>query len=127
MFNPWKRFLIFAVFLIAADAAPSGPRQTKNLNDVNILLIREKKSMKSDLEERAVCKFNVEGEEDGESKIKYENVKCVNEVFGNCEQLETSLTLPSGRSLTIKSACVFVNKTVSSELARSKEAPPIVM
>lgn len=82
--------------------------------------------MMSDLQERAVCKFSVESEEDDVSKIKYENVKCINEVFGNCEQLETSLTLPGGRSLTIKSACVFVKKTVASEQARTTEEPPVV-
>jgi hypothetical protein len=125
MYNPLKWFLLVAVFLPAAKAAPSASRET-NLNNANILLNRGKWSMTSDLQGRAVCKFSVESEQDYDSKIKYENVKCINEVLGNCEQLKTSLTLPSGRSLTIKSACVFVNKTVSSEQAQSLEEPPVV-
>jgi hypothetical protein len=125
MHNSWKWFLLVAVFLLAAEAAPSASRDSFYMNDASLRWNHEKRSITSDLQERAVCKFSVENEEDADSKIRYQHVKCINEVFGNCEQLVTSLTLPSGRSLTIKSACVSVNKTVSSELAKEKTEPPV--
>jgi hypothetical protein len=127
MYNQWKLFLIVAmsVFAIITEAAPYSSRDSF-LNDEGLLLTREQRSLVSDLQQRAVCKFDVESEVDAESKVKYENVRCVNEAFGNCEQLVTSLTLPNGRSLTIKSACVFVNKTVPSEQAQRIEEHPKV-
>ena len=66
----------------------------------------------------------METEVDADSQIRYENVKCIYEAFGDCEQLETSLTLASGRSATVKSGCVSVNKTAPSELAARREKPP---
>jgi hypothetical protein len=49
-----------------------------------------KHSLISDLRERAVCKFDVENEVDVDPQIMYENVKCINEAFGDCEQLVTT-------------------------------------
>jgi hypothetical protein len=128
MYNQRKLFVIVAVSLCAfiTEAAPYYSRDFF-WNDEGFLVPRERRSMVSDLQQRAVCKFDVESEIDADSRIKYENVKCIEEAFGNCEQLETWLTLPSGRTLTIKTACVFVNKTVSSQLAESKDKRPRVM
>lgn len=128
MYNQWKLFLIVAmsVFALIAEAAPYSSRDSF-LNDEGLFLTREERSSATDLQRRAVCKFDVQSEVDADSRVKYENVRCVNEAFGNCEQLETSLTLPSGRSLTIKSACVFVNKTVPSQQAQRIEERSKVM
>jgi hypothetical protein len=127
MYNQWKSLLIVAisVFALVTDAAPS-PRDSL-LNDKELFVTRGQRSVVSDLQQRAVCKFDVQSELDADSDIKYENVRCVEEVFGDCEQLRTSLTLPNGRTLSIKSACVFVNKTASSQRAQSKEGDAIVM
>jgi hypothetical protein len=127
MYNQWKLFFIvsMSVFAIITEGAPYSSRDAF-LNDQGLLLTRGQRSLVSELQQRAVCKFDVESEVDADSKVKYENVRCVNEVFGNCEQLVTSLTLPNGRSLAIKSACVFVNKTVPSEQAQRIDEPPKV-
>jgi hypothetical protein len=121
-----NKILLVAVAVMASDAAPVAS-PVSYLNDVSVSLNSGKQSPISDLQKRAVCKFDVETEVDADSQIRYENVKCVNEAFGDCEQLETSLTLANGRSLTIKSGCVCVNKTVSSELAQKQVKPPPVM
>jgi imidazoleglycerol phosphate dehydratase HisB len=115
--------LLFAAAVLASDAAPV-TSTASYFNDVNIPMDHGKEYLISDLQDRAVCKFEVETEVDADSQIRYENVKCIYEAFGECEQLVTSLTLHSGRSLTIKSGCVFVSKTVSSEPAKRKEIPP---
>jgi hypothetical protein len=121
-----NKILLVAVAVLTSDAAPVASRLSE-FNDVNISLDRGEQFLISDLQERAVCKFDVETEVDADSKLRYENVRCINEAFGDCEQLETSLTLASGRSLTIKSGCVSVNKTVSSEPAQKQQERPKVM
>jgi hypothetical protein len=127
MYNQWKSLFIVAIiaFALVTDAAPS--TRDSLLNGKELFVTRDQRSVVSDLQQRAVCKFEVQSEVDADSEIKYENVGCAEEVFGDCEQLRTSLTLPNGRTLTIKSACVFVNKTAASQRAQSKEGDPIVM
>ena len=115
--------LLVAVAVLASDAAPVASTASY-FNDVNIPMNHGKEYLISDLQDRAVCKFDVENEVDADSQIRYEHVKCTYEAFGDCEQLVTSLTLGSGRSLTIKSGCVSVSKTVSSEPAQRKEIRP---
>jgi hypothetical protein len=127
MFSPWRAWFLFvAAFAFVVESAPSGSRESLKLNDAELHMSCWNHFLTSDLQERAVCKFKVESQVDYDTKIKYDNVICVNEVFGKCEQLETSLTLPGGRSLNIKSACVYVNKT-SSEPAHSKEERPKIV
>jgi phosphoglycerate dehydrogenase-like enzyme len=115
--------LFVLVATLASEAVPVASR-TPYFNDVNIHMNQGKEYLISDLQDRAVCKFEVETEIDADTQIRYENVKCIYEMSGNCEQLETSLTLASGRSVTIKSGCVSVNKIVPSEPAQRKEIPP---
>jgi imidazoleglycerol phosphate dehydratase HisB len=115
--------LLVAVAVLASDAAPVASTASY-FNDVNIPMNHGKEYLISDLQDRAVCKFDVETEIDADSQIKYENVKCIYEAFGDREQLETSITLANGSSLIIKSGCVSVKKTVSSEPAQRKEIPP---
>jgi hypothetical protein len=115
--------LLVSLAALASEAVPVAPT-APYFNDVNIHMNQGKEYLISDLQDRAVCKFEVETEIDADSQIRYENVKCIYEASGNCEQLETSLTLAGGRSVTIKSGCVSVNKTVPSELAQRKKIPP---
>jgi hypothetical protein len=117
--------LVAAAVLLISDADPVASR-VHHLNHIDIPMNDGKRSLISDLRERAICKFDVETEVDADSQITYENVKCINEAFGDCEQLETSLILASGTSLTIMAGCVSVSRTVSSEQARSKGMPPEV-
>jgi hypothetical protein len=121
-----NKILLVAAAVLTGDADPVAS-STHYRNDIDVPINRGKLSMISDLRERAVCKFDVETEVDADSQITYQHVKCVNEAFGDCEQLQTSLTLASGRSLTIMAGCVSVSRTVSSEQAKkSKEIPPKV-
>lgn len=120
------KILLVSVALLVSDAAPVAST-VPYLKDASFFPNREKQRLIYDLQERAVCKFKVETEVDAVSEIKYENVRCINEVFGNCEQLETSLTLANGTSLTIKSGCVSVYKTVSSLPAQMKDGRPKIM
>jgi hypothetical protein len=120
-----NKILLLAAAVLTSDAGPVASRAHYR-NDIDVPMKREELSVISDLRERAVCKFDVETEVDADSQLTYENVKCVNEAFGDCEQLMTSLTLASGRSLTIMAGCVSVSSIVSSEQAKSKEIPPEV-
>jgi hypothetical protein len=126
MYDQWKLVLTVAVSL-STVVTTAFPSRDSFVTEEGLIVTRDQKSVVSDLQQRAVCKFNVESEVDADTAIKYENVRCVEEVFGSCEQLQTSLTLPSGRSLTIKSACVSVNRTVATQQAQSKEGRLVVM
>ena len=115
--------LLIAAAVLASNAVSVASRASY-FNDVDIPMNHGKESLISDLQDRAICKFDVETVVDVDSQISYENVKCIYEAFGDCEQLETSLILASGSSLTIRSGCLSVNKTVPSDPAQRKGMPP---
>jgi hypothetical protein len=120
-----RTILFVAAVVLASDAAPFASRATE-INDVDIPTNLQE-FLISDLQDRAVCKFEVETVIDADSQIRYDNVKCIDEAFGDCEQLQTSLILANGSSLPIKSGCVSVNKTVPSEIDNRIETPAAIV
>jgi len=89
--------LLVSVAALASDATPVASTASY-YNDVNIPIKHGKESPISDLQDRAVCKFDVETAIDADSQIKYENVKCIYEAYGDCQQLRLHPLWPAAEA-----------------------------